>query len=277
MDRSSCAFTGHRPSKLPWKYDETSEGCVQLKKVLTAKIKELAEAGITTFLSGMAEGSDQICAEIVLALRKENPTLQLHCIVPFRGQADKWSPASQERYHAILEQANQTVILNEDYTDTCMKERNHYLVEHSSILLAVYKRNPRSGTGSTVSYARKLKRKIYAIDPRTCEVACIFDLEERKAEAARLREKLGADIKKYREEHNETQAVFAKACGMSVSQLYRIENGIAEPGAEKLIAIADHLEIPTWEYLISLASHMTCNGAETPVNPSNNDCAQAQK
>ena len=36
----SCAFTGHRPPKYPWGYDESAPGCVKLKQVLTARRKE---------------------------------------------------------------------------------------------------------------------------------------------------------------------------------------------------------------------------------------------
>jgi len=241
MDRSSCAFTGHRPSKLPWKYDETPEGCVQLKEVLTAKIKELAEAGITTFLSGMAEGSDLICAEIVLALRKKNPALKLECILPFRGQADEWSSASQERYHSILEQADQKVLVSEDYTDTCMKERNQYLVDHSAVLLAVYKRAPRSGTGQTVRYARSLGREIFVVDPRTCKVSTNADWEQREAESAAFHKQVGEMIKNYREEHGETKTDFAKACGISVATLSRIEKGTTCIKGNTMKEIAEHM------------------------------------
>ena len=31
----SCAFTGHRPQKFPWRYDETDRRCVALKAKLT--------------------------------------------------------------------------------------------------------------------------------------------------------------------------------------------------------------------------------------------------
>lgn len=32
--QTACAFTGHRPSKLPWKYDENDKRCIELKAVL---------------------------------------------------------------------------------------------------------------------------------------------------------------------------------------------------------------------------------------------------
>lgn len=35
MDKSICAFTGHRPYKFPWRNNEADSDCVALKKVLT--------------------------------------------------------------------------------------------------------------------------------------------------------------------------------------------------------------------------------------------------
>ena len=97
-----CAFTGHRPSKLPWQYDETDSRCVALKTVLAEQITALAEDGFTQFLSGMAEGTDIFCSKIVLSMRKENPTIKLHCILPCTTQAEKWSASSQNLYRSIL-------------------------------------------------------------------------------------------------------------------------------------------------------------------------------
>jgi len=73
MESKTCAITGHRPSKLPWRYDETSEGCRRLRETLAEQIATLADSGITSFLSGMAQGVDQIFAELVLAQRKKIP------------------------------------------------------------------------------------------------------------------------------------------------------------------------------------------------------------
>lgn len=47
MMDNCCAFTGHRPHKLPWRYDETDSRCVALKKALTEQITALAKAGIS--------------------------------------------------------------------------------------------------------------------------------------------------------------------------------------------------------------------------------------
>ncbi len=167
MKRRACAFTGHRPNKLPWRYDETSEGCVRLKEALAAQIAELVENGVTDFLSGMALGVDMICSELVLAQREKNPALKLHCILPCVDQDVKWSASARERYHSILQRADSIVYVNRGYQKNCMLERDRFLVEWSSCLLAVYNGEPRGGTAATVRYAEKAGRKIILIDPNT--------------------------------------------------------------------------------------------------------------
>ncbi len=46
-----------------------------------------------------------------------------------------------------------------------MLERDRYMIEYASTLLAVYNGVNHGGTASTVSYARKLGREIIIIDP----------------------------------------------------------------------------------------------------------------
>lgn len=164
-NQKSCAFTGHRPKSFPWKYNEAARECVLLKKLLTLQIAALADQGVTDFLSGMALGVDLWSAQIVLDLQEKYPAIRLHCILPCEEQEIKWATSAQEQYHAILKQADNVVYLSQKYTPDCMLERNRYLVDHASILLAVYNGTQRSGTGATVRYAQKQGREIFIIDP----------------------------------------------------------------------------------------------------------------
>ena len=130
MIERCCAFTGHRPKKFPWGYNETDIRCVALKKAITEEIVKRVDAGYTDFLSGMAEGTDTWAALAVLALKKENPALKLHCVLPCEGQADEWSASARELYFSILEQADEVVYVNQAYSKDCMLKRNRYLVDH---------------------------------------------------------------------------------------------------------------------------------------------------
>ena len=165
MIERCCAFTGHRPKKFPWGYDETDTRCVALKKALADQIIKLVEAGYTDFFSGMAEGADTWAALIVLTLKNENPALRLHCILPCERQADQWTASARELYFSILEQADNVVYVSRKYSKGCMLQRNRYLVDHAACLLAVYNGEQRGGTAMTVRYAQKLERKIIILNP----------------------------------------------------------------------------------------------------------------
>ncbi len=157
---------GHRPKKFPWGYDETDYRCIELKKELSAQIAKLVDTGYTDFFYGMAEGTDTWAALAVLALKKENPALKLHCVLPCEGQANKWSASAREIYFSILERADCVVQVSREYSIDCMLRRNRYLVDHTSCLLAVYNGERRGGTAMTVRYAKKLGREIIVLNPQ---------------------------------------------------------------------------------------------------------------
>ena len=137
------------------------------------QIEMLADKGVTDYLSGMALGVDLWSAQIVLDLKKKNPALNLRCVLPCMGQERKWPESTQEQYRSILRQADDLVYVDREYSRNCMLNRNRYLVDQSSILLAVYNDTYRSGTGMTVRYAESKHRKIIIIDPVTREVSVI--------------------------------------------------------------------------------------------------------
>lgn len=118
----------------------------------------------------MAEGSDTWSALTVLNLKKENPALKLHCVLPCEGQSDKWPALARELYFSILEQSDDVVYVSQGYDKDCMLKRNRYLIEHAACLLAVYNGEWRGGTAMTVRYAQKLGREIIILDPHTRQI-----------------------------------------------------------------------------------------------------------
>ena len=168
---TSCAFTGHRPAKFPWKYDENDPQCVELKAVLARQIEKLAAAGVTDFYTGMALGVDTWAAIAVLDLRKRNPAIKLRCVLPCEGQETKWSTSAQILYKDILGDADSVEYVKRTYDRKCMLERNQRLVDSAALLLAVYNGEKRGGTAATVRYAQKAGREILVIDPITRSVS----------------------------------------------------------------------------------------------------------
>ena len=155
----SCCFTGHRASKLPWGFNESDIRCIEFKEKLDAVIGAVYESGVTHFICGMANGCDMYCAEAVLKLKASNPDITLEAAVPYDGQESKWSPDLKQRYHDIIINCDAVNIISDKYTQFCMMQRNKYMVDSSSVLIACYN-GQSGGTWNTVKYAMDLDREI---------------------------------------------------------------------------------------------------------------------
>ena len=164
MDPSvSCCFTGHRPSKLPWGANEDDPRCHDLKQELAARLEGIYEAGYRHFICGMAAGCDLYFAEAVLELRKAHPEITLEAAIPCAGQADSWPRALRERQEALVAECDEVSLLQRDYSPGCMQRRNRYMVEHASLLLAVYDGMP-GGTMNTILLARRGGCRVITIE-----------------------------------------------------------------------------------------------------------------
>lgn len=165
MKEKTCAFTGHRPQKLPFGLNERDDRCIALKEELRKQTINLIEdENVTHFISGMALGVDLMAAEIVLDLKVSYPGITLESTIPCETQAVKWTVSQRERYYDIAAQCDKETMLQSHYTPDCMDKRNRYMVDHADFILAVWNGNP-SGTGRTVTYARGKKRTVIVIDP----------------------------------------------------------------------------------------------------------------
>jgi len=165
MSISSCAFTGHRPNRFGFGYDENDGRCVKLKEILRNQVDDLVAEGVTEFYSGMALGVDQWAASVVLDVKKEKPGIRLIAVLPCETQADSWSMEQREKYFDTLALCDEVVTLHKRYTRSCMFERNRYLVDHAAFLLAVYDGSGKGGTAYTVGYGKQKGRKIIIIHP----------------------------------------------------------------------------------------------------------------
>lgn len=162
---TTCCFTGPRPHKLPLLTNTEQRGHL-MGRIAREILRMAMRDGYDTFLCGMAQGADMLFAETLLHLREET-TVPLHlvCVIPFFAQADAWPEDMQRQYENILFRAEQRIILKAHYSNGCLLSRNRFMVDHSSLLLAVYNERMGGGTGYTVDYAQKRKLRITQIDP----------------------------------------------------------------------------------------------------------------
>ena len=157
-------FTGHRPNKLPWGYNESLPSCIAFKKDLYDMLEKAIQNNYTYFISGLALGIDLICAETVLELKKKYPNVKLEGAIPCANQDARWNEPSKKRYAKVVNQCDYTNVLSPVYTDDCMNERNKYMVEKSDVVIAIWNGKP-SGTGNTVKFAKDKCCKIKIINP----------------------------------------------------------------------------------------------------------------
>ena len=163
-DRSkTCCFTGHRPAKLPWGYDERDPRCMALKRSLCREVEALYKAGFRRFISGMALGCDLYFAEAVLDLKEIYPPIRLEAAIPFPGQADRWSEDNRARWQAIMDACDAKYVVQSSYDRNCMLRRDRYMVDNSSAILAVFDNTP-GGTKYTLDYAAKKRLTIFLLD-----------------------------------------------------------------------------------------------------------------
>ena len=165
MDASrTCCFTGHRPDKLPWGFDERDPNCLALKNSMTREIEGLYLRGFRHFISGMAQGCDLYFAEAALALREKYPDLAVEGAVPFPAQADHWPGDQRQRWRGLLERCDLETLVQQRYDRFCMFRRDRYMVDRSAAVLAVFDGTP-GGTQYTLNYAMDKKLEILLLDP----------------------------------------------------------------------------------------------------------------
>lgn len=137
----TIAFSGYRTEKLPENMDPIR---IQLKK----EVNKCIEDGYDTFLCGMAEGFDLMSAEIVLDLKKSY-SIKLICVIPFDDGREHG-----EKYSNIANNADEKVVLSNQFSYDTYYKRNEYMVDNCDKLICYYD-GRYGGTEYTVDYANK--------------------------------------------------------------------------------------------------------------------------
>lgn len=145
--QSGCCFTGHRANKLQRSEEEV---CDDLKKSILQAIDD----GYTTFIIGMAYGVDLWAGELVLEQRKKHPNLKMIAAVPFNDFESRWDERTKKQFQKLLKKADEVHFICEGYASFAYQQRNEWMVDRSSRVIAVYNGEP-GGTRNTINYAKK--------------------------------------------------------------------------------------------------------------------------
>lgn len=147
LKAQSVAFTGHRAIPVPMQ--------TEVSKRIKMAVSSAYSSGNRRFLCGMAIGFDSMAAEMVLSLKEDLSDIRLVAVVPFSGQACRWSAIERKRYHQLMRQADEVVVLSVDYYPGCLLRRNDYLLEHSHQVIAYFDGQPKGGTYYTCKKAKR--------------------------------------------------------------------------------------------------------------------------
>ena len=148
FDRTvSAAFTGHRF------YDFSQRRFIEER--LTSAISEAYDHGIRNFISGFALGIDLMAAQLVQSLKCNLPGISLTAAIPFEGQAERYNIYDKRVYRRLLELADKVIVLSDCFYPRCFLDRDEFMVENASYLIAYYDGREKGGTYYTVKKARE--------------------------------------------------------------------------------------------------------------------------
>lgn len=158
-----CCFTGHRPEKL--------KGTDDFGYGLAIEVWRAMNAGFTTFITGGARGVDIVAAEVVLAIRERmNGLVKLVVALPYPAFGRRWRSEWGVRLDDVKEKADGIIFVSSKCSRQAYQKRNEWMVNHSSLVLAVYNGTP-GGTRNTLNYAKKMgvATKLCACEPMAME------------------------------------------------------------------------------------------------------------
>lgn len=176
---STVCFTGHRPKSIfpnnP--YNEARRKDYQaIVDRIADFVCEMAENGYTRFISGGAQGFDQLAFWAVHKAKKTCPEIINDVYIPFKGQESRWAKTgifSQKEYRQMLKLADHVYVCVQDIDSRDFKAvtralmyRNKCMVNDSGYVLGQFEDNSwqdpgtKSGTANCLHYAKDKGRTI---------------------------------------------------------------------------------------------------------------------
>lgn len=145
--RTVC-FTGHR--SLP-----AGDDLKRLINAVDSMISAAYSKGYRVFITGGAVGFDTLAACRVIAAQRRLGDIKPRLALPCRNQTEKWTRTDDlVLYKHIMAAAERVDYITDFYTDSCMYERNRFMVDRSALCIA-YCKKQKGGSAYTVNYAKK--------------------------------------------------------------------------------------------------------------------------
>ena len=147
----TCCITGHRNIS-----DDVTDF---VERELRREIALAIEEGYTHFLSGFAEGTDLLFAQIVADEKQKNNAIKLEAAIPNRKRIN----TPNQLFQQLIGQCDVVGVHSEEYHSSCFMKRNRFMVDQSSRVIAVFDGRKSGGTYATMQYAQKQRKDIKII------------------------------------------------------------------------------------------------------------------
>lgn len=170
--KKTICISGHREkSIIPYQnnyayYDIT----IKTVRCLLERYLDLAYLnGYDTFISGLATGADLWGAEHIINRRRQGMNMTFIGVMPYLHHADSFPKRYVDLLYKAEKEADKLILMsqnpdityrscpsNENESRTLYRDRNYFMVDHSSAIIAFLNENSfYSGTAQTVNYAVK--------------------------------------------------------------------------------------------------------------------------
>ena len=169
----TVCITGHREKNvIPYGSDPSySSVTISAVKLMLFKYLDAAyEKGYRDFISGLATGTDLWAAQYIISKKNKDNSVRLIGAMPYLRHAEFFPQDYRKILAEVEEEADLLLTVSTDpkityrRTGPCSelyRNRNHFLVDSSSAVIAFLSEGSfASGTGQTVSYAKRKGKKI---------------------------------------------------------------------------------------------------------------------
>ncbi len=161
---NACCFTGYRPEKFPFEIEFGAPEFTAFENKIYDAVFALPRENITDFYCGMAMGFDLLAGKAVVDLKRTsvNSFVRLIAVIPFKEQPSNFPPMWKKLYDIVLKEADEVILLSDNYYKGCFQKRNEYMVDNSNTVITYFD-GQRGGTANTLRYAASKKKRIINI------------------------------------------------------------------------------------------------------------------
>ena len=174
----TMCFTGPRPKGL---YGYNHDVYIPIVEATKNALREHITNGYTRFITGGAQGFDQLAFWAVNALKREGLPIKNIVYVPFKGQERAWKETglfSQQEYRLMLQLADEVHVLYQNINDKhaiieALFGRNHRMVDDSNAIFGLYPdyswqlSEAKGGTAECLKYAQDKAKPIFQLSNDT--------------------------------------------------------------------------------------------------------------